>query len=56
MLVLFGVYPIPRLLLTWLAEEADGFGKTPILLVLLYLAQGEEARTRMDGRLFIRLL
>jgi hypothetical protein len=51
MLVSFGVC----LLLTWRAEEADGLGKTPNLLVL-YLARGEGARMRMYGRLFIRLL
>lgn len=56
MLVLFGVYPVPRLLLTWRAEEADGLGTTPNLFVLLYHAQGEEAKKRMAGGLFIRLL
>lgn len=39
--VLFGLYPIPCLLLTWRAREADGLGKNPNLLVLSTLLKGK---------------
>jgi hypothetical protein len=42
MLVLFGVYPIPCLLLTWQGEEADGLGTTPNLLSFSTLLKGKQ--------------